>query len=380
MLKTETKNPKIHNSLIHLITFNTWSVIMCAESSDDNVAEKVGLNRFEEIQVMVDSEFNVEEGFVYHGAPTFYIKHQADSKQAFLRLMNQLEPLELVPTMQQSEQKVVLQILPKPPTKPSNPLINIALFFATLATVFYSGYMISETLTDALLFTVAIIAILGTHEMGHKLLADKHEVDATYPYFIPGTPPIGTFGALIQQKEIPPNKDALFDIGFTGPVTGFVIAVIVTIIGAQISQVVPYDPTIPVESINDVYPLIYRWIFQVIPLNREGIILAHPVAYAGWVGMIVTMLNLVPSGMFDGGHVARSVIGAKAHKIVSYIGIALLALTGWWPMAILALFFSAAKHPGPLDDVSELTTSRKIGAMLLVVIFVVSFVPTGISI
>ena len=352
---------------------------MCAESSEDNGTEKVGLNRFEEIQVMVNSQFNVEEGFVYHGAPTFYVNLQADSKQAFLRLMKLLEPLELIPTMQQSEQKVVLQILPKPRTKPSNKLVNVALFFATLATVFYSGYMISETITDALLFTVAIMAILGTHEMGHKLLADKHDVDATYPYFIPGTPPIGTFGALIQQKEIPPNKDALFDIGFTGPVTGFVIAVIVTIIGAQISQVVPYDQTMQVSSIDEVYPLIYRWIFQVIPLNRDGVVIIHPVAYAGWVGMIVTMLNLVPSGMFDGGHVARSVIGSKAHKIVSYIGVAMLALTGWWPMAILALFFSAARHPGPLDDVSKLTTSRKIGALLLVFIFAVSVVPTGIS-
>ena len=107
-------------------------------------------------------------------------------------------------------------------------------------------------------------------------------------------------------------------------------------------------------------------------------ILLHPVAYAGWVGMIVTMLNLVPSGMFDGGHVARSVMSAKAHKIVSYLGVVLLAISGWWPMAILALFFSSARHPGPLDDVSKLTTKRKIGALLLVIVFVLSIVPIGL--
>jgi membrane-associated protease RseP (regulator of RpoE activity) len=82
--------------------------------------------------------------------------------------------------------------------------------------------------------------------------------------------------------------------------------------------------------------------------------------------------------MFDGGHVARSILSSKAHKTISYLGIALLAFTGWWPMAILALFFTAARHPGPLDDVSKLTTSRKIGALLLVLVFIVSIVPTGI--
>ena len=81
--------------------------------------------------------------------------------------------------------------------------------------------------------------------MGHKLLADKHEVDATYPYFIPGIPPpfgIGTFGAVIRQKALPPNRDALFDIGFTGPITGFIIATIVTMIGIQLSTYVPIQP------------------------------------------------------------------------------------------------------------------------------------------
>ena len=194
------------------------------------------------------------------------------------------------------------------------------------------------------------MAILGTHEMGHKLLADKHDVDATYPYFIPGLPfpyGIGTFGALIRQKALPPNKDALFDIGFTGPVAGFIIAAIVTIIGIQLSTGVP--PDLPL-------PLLFQFIVMLFPPSGAGeIIQLHPVAFAGWVGMIVTMLNLVPSGMFDGGHVARSVLSDRAHQIISYAGIALLAIIGWWTMAILAIFFSATRHPGPLDDVSKLT-------------------------
>jgi len=344
---------------------------MCCASSDDYSVDPVGLPPFEEVQGMVESEFDVEEGFVDHNVPTFYVRCREDSKEAFLRLMKRLDALELLPLLRPKDEKVVLKVLAKPSIKPNRNIINIALFFATLGTVFVSGYFLSSSnILGALLFTGAIMAILGTHEMGHKLLADKHDVDATYPYFIPGLPfpyGIGTFGALIRQKALPPNRDALFDIGFTGPITGFIIATIVTIIGIQLSTGVP--PDLPL-------PLLFQFIVMLFPPSGAGeIIQLHPVAFAGWVGMIVTMLNLVPSGMFDGGHVARSVLSDRAHQIISYAGIALLAIIGWWTMAILAIFFSSAKHPGPLDDVSKLTTSRKMGAIVLVAIFILSVVP-----
>jgi Zn-dependent protease len=348
---------------------------MCCASSDDYFTDPVGLPPFEQVQVMVEAEFDVEEGFIDHDIPTFYVRYREGSKEAFLRLVERLEPLQLIPLLRQKDGTVVLRVLPKPPTKPNRNIINIALFFVTLGTVFVSGYFYSLNVLDALLFTGAIMAILGTHEMGHKLLADKHDVESTYPYFIPGIPfpyGIGTFGALIRQKALPPNKDALFDIGFTGPITGFVIAAIVTIIGIQLSTLVPLDPDAPLIPA----PLLFQFIVMLFPPSGLGeMIQLHPVAFAGWVGMIVTMLNLVPSGMFDGGHVARSVLGSKAHKIISYLGIALLALLGWWPMAILALFFSATTHPGPLDDVSKITNSRKWGAILLVAVFALSVVP-----
>jgi len=353
---------------------------MCCASSDDYLADLVGTIPFEQVQAMVEAEFDVEEGFVDHNIPTFHIRYREESKEAFLRLMERLESLKLVPILRQREEKVVLRILPKPHTKPNRNTINIALFFITLGTVFISGYFYSLNVLDALLFTGAIMAILGTHEMGHKLLADKHEVEATYPYFIPGIPfpyGIGTFGALIKQKALPPNKDALFDIGFTGPITGFIISIIVMIIGMQLPFQVVQDPTVIGVQLGELYPLLYRFIVWTFPPSAPtGVTLTpNSLVFAGWVGMVVTMLNLVPSGMFDGGHVARSVMGSKAHKILSYLGIALLAVIGWWPMAILALLFSAAQHPGPLDDVSELTNSRKLGALVLVAVFILSVVP-----
>ncbi len=351
---------------------------MCCASSDNYSVDPVGVPTFEEVQVMVESEFDVTESLVEHGVPTFHVTYREDSKESFLRLMKRLESLGLLPTLRQKEKKVVLRVLAKPPIKPNRNTINIALFFATLGTVFLAGYLNDGwTILDALLFTGAIIAILGSHEMGHKLLADKHDIEATYPYFIPGTPPLGTFGALIQQKSLPPNKDALFDVGFTGPITGFIISVIIMFIGIQFPFHVAQDPTVLGVASSELYPLMYRFIVWMFPPSApEGVILMpNPVVFAGLVGLIVTMLNLVPSGMFDGGHVARSVMGARAHQIISYAGIVLLALSGWWLMAVFALFFSAAKHPGPLDDVSKLTTRRKMGAIVLVAVFVLSLVP-----
>lgn len=343
---------------------------MCA-SSDEYFADSVNPHPFEEIQGMVEAEFDVEEAFVEHAVPTFYVKLREDSKKAFLRLVKRLDSLELIPLLRKKEKTNILQILSKPPIQPSRKIINIALFFATLGTVFLSGWLLAEDIVGALLFTGAIIAILGTHEMGHKLLAEKHDVQATYPYFIPGIPPIGTFGALIRQKTLSPNRDALFDVGFTGPITGFIISVIVTFIGIQLSTLVPLEPDAPLLPV----PLLFRLIVMLFPPSGTGtLIQLHPVAFAGWVGMVVTMLNLVPSGMFDGGHVARSITGERTHRILSYLGIAMLAVISW-PMAILALFFSAAKHPGPLDDVSKLSTLRKMGAIVLVVVFILSVVP-----
>ena len=273
---------------------------MCAESSDDNPVESVDGPTFEEDQTTVESEFEVTESFLDHNIPTFYVKYREDSKEAFLRLMQHLEALELVPVLRKKEETVVLRVMAKPPIKPNRNTVNLVLFFATLGTVFLSGYILAESdITGALLFTGAIMAILGSHEMGHKLLADKHDVDATYPYFIPSPPPplgIGTFGAVIRQKAIPPNRDALFDIGFMGPLTGFIMSVVVMMIGMQLPVQVVEDPNAVGTPLGELYPLMYRFIVLLFPPSApEGAtVILHPVVFAGYVGMIVTMLNLVP--------------------------------------------------------------------------------------
>ena len=229
------------------------------------------------------------------------------------------------------------------------------------------------------MFTGAIIAILGSHEMGHKLLADKHAVEATYPYFIPGPPPIGTFGAVIQQKSLPPNRDSLFDIGSAGPLMSFFVSIPITIIGILFSSytwIPEGSPTLPVPILFELIGLVFQPLGVFPPVPTDGNYLPgvtlHPLAFAGWVGIFVTLVNLVPAGMLDGGHVTRSFLGERARSILAYLTIALLFVMGppFYFMAFIALFFSTYRHPGPFDDVSKITTSRKVAALTLILIFI----------
>jgi len=337
------------------------------------------VTQYQQIHSLVQAEFAIEEGFIEHDIPTFFVTLQPNSKQAFLRLYKQLDPMGLAPFLRKRDDKHVLQVVTKPSVKPSHKTTNIALFLATIATLLVTGYLLSlnwtqhDPLIGATMFTTAMMAILGAHEMAHKLAANKHDVEATYPYFIPGIPPLGTFGAVIQQKSLAPNRDALFDLGMSGPVIGFIITIFVTITGVQLSQL---TLTLPENARFLQVPLLFDFIVAVFPPRGQGtIILLHPVAYAGYIGMIVTMLNLLPTGMLDGGHIIRVLLGNKTRTILSYAAILTLLLIGAWLMAILVLFLSRYPHPGSLDDVSQLSKSRKVAAIGLIVIFVLTIAP-----
>jgi membrane-associated protease RseP (regulator of RpoE activity) len=347
----------------------------------------IDATQFEQLRGIVEAEFDVEDGFMEYGIPTFYVRLREDSKQAFLRLIKKLEDLELVPLLRRKEEKVVLKIVRKLPVKPSRKIINLALFFATVGTTFVTGYILSlgwvreglmsEPMVGAVMFTAAIMGILVAHEMGHKFTADRHGVEATMPYFIPGPPPnmggFGTFGAVIQQKSLPPNRDALFDLGASGPIIGFIATIIVTVIGAPLSHITTVEPGAPLLP----SPMLTTLIFFLFPPSGTSgnAVLLHPVAFAGWIGMIITMLNLVPAGMLDGGHATRGLFKEQTCRILSFFAVVVLFLFGYFLMAMFALFLSMQRHPAPLDDVSKVTTSRKLVTIVLILIFVLSLAP-----
>ncbi|MEM3696476.1 MAG: site-2 protease family protein [Candidatus Bathyarchaeia archaeon] len=343
---------------------------------------------FEEITKLVSTEFQIEEALMEHNIPTYYLKQPQETKQAFLRLLKNLEPINFLAILRKRDGRIVLKIIPKPHVKPSNIMVNWILFFATIATTFVTGYMFSENLINPIIggatFTIAIMAILGMHEMGHKLTANKSGIEATPPYFIPGPPPmgffsIGTFGAVIMQRSLAPNKDSLFDIGASGPIISFILAMIATIIGLPLSH--PGweprgTPTLPVPLIFDLLELAFPFLTPPHQTEPPGpgyipVIYLHPIAIAGWAGLIVTSLNLFPAAMLDGGHVSRALFGEKTRTVLTFLSVIALIYVSF-PMAIFVLFMSMYRHPGPLDDVSSLSKSRKLLTVFLVVILVLS--------
>lgn len=340
---------------------------------------------FEKITQMVTQEFQVEEALLLQNVPTYYLKQPQETKQPFLRLLKNLEKANMIAFLRRTDGKNVLRIVPKPHFKPSNTRINWILLFATIATTFVAGYFSALGLIDPIVggatFTIAILAVLGTHEMGHKLTANKKGMEATNPYFIPGPPPFGTFGAVIMQKSLPPNRDALFDIGADGPIAGFIIATIVSFFGLMLLIPGPKPSQPDYIQVPLLWTILSR-ILQGLNLMPHVVnsqtqdLFLHPITFAGWAGLVVTMLNLLPAGMLDGGHVVRSIAGEKVRLVLAGLSIVFLFIEGFWPMAILVLFFlSTFKDPGPLDDVSGLSTSRKLAALALVAIFVLCIFP-----
>ncbi|UCE95441.1 MAG: site-2 protease family protein [Candidatus Bathyarchaeota archaeon] len=347
--------------------------------------------QFEKIHSMVTAEFDVDESLLEHGIPTFYVRLRSDSKHAFTRLVRSLASINFTPLLRKKDGKNVLKVAPKPKIKPSRPIINIILLLATIITVFITGYILSLGFIEygmnpwigAASFALTLLGILGAHEMAHKLAADHHEMKATLPYFIPGPPffGIGTFGAVIVQKETAPNRDALFDIGASGPIAGFIVAILVTAIGLSLSAVELMPDPAPTGLLPS--SLLFSFLVESIvsiPGPGRYIILLHPVAFAGWIGMLITLLNLLPTGMLDGGHTLRSIISSDLSRtIFTIVSIIILFSAGQWLMLALVLFLSMYKHPGPLDDISRLSLSRKLISIALVLIFILCmFLPQQI--
>jgi membrane-associated protease RseP (regulator of RpoE activity) len=351
--------------------------------------------QYEQVYKIVAAEFSVEEGFIEYDAPTFYVTPKPNSKQAFLRLYKQLDSKQLVPILREKEKRVMLQVVPKPPVKPSRSWINIVLLLATIGTTLITGYLLSLSSTElmpelmpnpwigAVMFSAAVMFILGAHEMGHKLTANRHKIEATYPYFIPGLPPLGTFGAVIQEKSLPPTKDSFFDLGISGPMIGFLATIIVTLIGVQLSVLLSMSELpsgVQVEPLQELFGIPLPFLFGVLlilfpPAGSGTIIWLHPVVQAGYIGMIVTMLNLMPVGQLDGGHIAHVLLGEKTRLVLSLIAIIVLFFAGYYFMAIFAVLIARVKHPDPLDGISELSQSRKLATVLAIAVFVLSFVP-----
>ncbi|TET45848.1 site-2 protease family protein [Candidatus Aerophobetes bacterium] len=270
------------------------------------------------------------------------------------------------------------------------PRLNLVLFVATVGTTLAAGYLQSLSLVrlevlqsawhGAIAFCLGILGILGCHEMGHKLMADRRGIKASFPYFIPAPTLIGTFGAIIRMRTRPGNRNSLFDVGAAGPIGGILVVIPVTILGLL------WSFPVPIESVKGIVlpePLLFQWLGNwLVRVPSESVLLLHPLAFAGWVGMVITMLNLMPVGMLDGGHISMALFGGKRvfrffffelslPRVISLIGVLVTMMLGYWLMALLILFLGGAGHPGPVNDAIPLSNGRKILALGLMCLLVV---------
>src|SRR5256712_5756846 len=372
------------------------------------------------IKTMVALEFQVKDAFLDpYGIPTVQVT-QEPAKEKFQRLLGQLRQQGLIAAIRGTTDGLTIKVFQKPQVKPSNKNINLGLFLATVATVFFAGYYIwtgifsTQTLSEQLnmiidptanpylkagLFAGGLLSIIGLHEFGHKAAARSHKMDATLPYFVPGPPPIGTFGALISLKSPPANRDQLFDLGLSGPVVGFVVTIAVAVLsvligflpnGSQTTQLARSSSTCVAQlgvsgclsnidfSIWPSEPLILIIVSGLTSSVRPGVFLDGQLFFAAQIGALLTFLNIVPAWQLDGGHISRAVFGANGHRVASVVGLLLLFVSGYWTFGILILafmFFSRRGFAGvePLDDISPLSNSRKLLYVLALVMLVLTF-------
>jgi membrane-associated protease RseP (regulator of RpoE activity) len=273
------------------------------------------------------------------------------------------------------------------------PLVHIVLFVVTFITTAMAGafQVGADPLTDpasiqaGFPFAVTLLSILLIHELGHYTLSKVHGVRATLPYFIPAPPVfVGTFGAFIRMKSPPSTRRALFDVGAAGPWAGLLVAIPAVIIGLHMSEVRPAGldqggSLVLGDSL--LFKLLTRLTLGT--TADDATIVLHPVALAGWLGLFVTFLNLLPVGQLDGGHVTYAMFG-RWHRWISrlFLGvIAFLAFRGWdgWFVWIVLLMFIGIDHPPTRDIVTPLDGRRRLAAWLTVGAFIVTFMPEPIS-
>jgi membrane-associated protease RseP (regulator of RpoE activity) len=349
---------------------------------------------------MIEYRFKLLDAYIdVNALPTFVVADEP-VKEKFQELLDDLANHNLMAKIRRVSDKLVISVFPKPKLgKPRNS-VNLVLFLATIGTVLAASYVIIFNIPvfgfqlfnidprlDSVLFAnmnrigqfavlaIGIMGISGLHELGHLIAVRHHRMAASLPYFLPVPPPspFGTFGAVISLRAPPRNRDQLFDLGFSGPIAGFLATLGVAVVmiltapiisNAQTTSLVaqnllqttswPYDPLL--------FDLVSQMGLRTVPAGYALIL--PPFTLAVEFGALITFLNLVPVWQLDGGHISRAVLGDKGHRWIALVAFAILLLTGAWFFAVLlivVMFLGRRPLEGlePLDDLSPLSNTRK---------------------
>ncbi len=329
-----------------------------------------------------------------------------DPQEAYAYLDSHLHNLGYTPLLRQEQDRVGLLVIPGRLTvRESRLWLSVLLFVLTVISTFFVGSGLSDMLMLqasgggwqpdffqpglGLAFSAALLSILLAHELGHFLVARRLGVAVSYPFFIPM--PIfllGTMGAFISMKQPPPDRRSLLSIAIAGPLAGLVVAIPVLILGLLLSDVRPVmleqGQAMLMEGNSLLYAALKLLVFgRILPGGGEDVML-HPVAFAGWAGLLVTGLNLIPAGQLDGGHIMYALTGSRVARIVTWIMAGLLLAmgflwSGWFLWAILITLLGQQRAP-LLNELTPLDRRMQILAIVGLVIFVLVFMPTPLTI
>ncbi|MBK6315700.1 MAG: site-2 protease family protein [Blastocatellia bacterium] len=261
---------------------------------------------------------------------------------------------------------------------------------AGLATAIFGAVTTDGTyIGSGLVFSITLLVILGAHEMGHYIACRYYGIDASLPYFLPAPPPIliGTFGAFIRIRSPFPNRKSLFDVGVAGPIAGFVFALPASVVGLIFATPATADASEGGIIFHD--PLLFTLLARMLDLPEA--INWNPIYFAAWIGMFATGLNLIPVGQLDGGHAVAALAGRRGHRAVSlvFFGIvATLAIVSfirysspvWFLYVAILALLAFRPHPATLDDGPGVGRTRWIVAAIVLVIFLLSFMPFPVTI
>ncbi len=350
----------------------------------------------EELRAQVEDLLLVDDVSLRRGgeAVLFSGRLLGDVETAFSLLHERLKVKGLLPFLQRRKGQDSVLIVPAPQERGKpRPIINLLLFLATILTTLYVGAYNEGfdplenpgTLKFGVPFASALLLILGTHELSHYFVAQRRGLRVSLPYFIPVPIGLGTFGAFIRMESVAKDRKGFFDVGLAGPLAGLAMAIPVLILGLSLSEVRPiiHVPGYFQEG-NSLLYLTLKYIVhgQILPSKGVDVFL-HPVAFAGWIGLMITGVNLLPAGQLDGGHIAYALLGGAYRWVAQLIlfllmGLGLFLWRGWLLWAFFILL-SGPRHPRPLNDITGVDRKRKVIGGLVLILLLTIFTPLPFS-
>ena len=347
------------------------------------------LQRVGPLRELVAREMEIEGTRYEQALIIFEGRLRGDPEAAYARLVRSFTELGRSPRLLEGEGGRAILVAVPAPAEHARPVrqnlaVPLLLFAATLVTTTWAGALHQGVdlwreparFAVGLPYSLALLAILLVHELGHYVAGRVHGINVTLPYFIPVPMGLGTFGAFIQIRGAIPDRRKLFDVGVAGPLAGLALALPALYLGLKGTVVTTSGPGVSVSG-----SLLLTWLYGLAngtPVRPDHVVALTPLGFAGWLGLLVTALNLIPVGQLDGGHVAYALFGRRRAETLGWVAFfLLLALgvfywSGWLTWAILIFVLGGAKHDPALNELPEPGWGRRaIGALAFVLLFLI---------